>query len=114
MGRACARRLGARDVLLLTDVAAGPLEQTAQELRAAGARVETQLCDVSDEAAVRKLADRARSLGPLGGIAHTAGISPTMAAGGASSRWTWSGRRVCSRRSSRSRRSAARSSASLR
>ena len=79
MGRACARRLGARGVLLLTDVAAEPLEQTARELRDEGLRLETQLCDVSDEAAVRKLADRTHGLGPLGGIAHTAGISPTMA-----------------------------------
>ena len=79
MGRACARRLGAQGVQLLTDVAAEPLEEAARELREEGLRVETQLCDVSDEASVRKLAERAQSLGPLRGIAHTAGISPTMA-----------------------------------
>lgn len=79
MGRACARRLGTQGALLLTDVATGPLEESAQPLREEGLRVETLVCDVSDEASVRELAERARSLGPLRGIVHTAGISPTMA-----------------------------------
>jgi NAD(P)-dependent dehydrogenase (short-subunit alcohol dehydrogenase family) len=79
MGRACARRLGKRGLLLLADVVAEPLEQAAHQLRAEGLRVETQRCDVSQEASVQALAEKAHALGPLGGIAHTAGLSPTMA-----------------------------------
>jgi NAD(P)-dependent dehydrogenase (short-subunit alcohol dehydrogenase family) len=79
MGRACARRLGAQGVLLLTDVVAEPLEQTAQQLRTEGFRVETLVSDVSDEASVQALAERSRALGSLRGIVHTAGLSPTMA-----------------------------------
>jgi NAD(P)-dependent dehydrogenase (short-subunit alcohol dehydrogenase family) len=79
MGRACARRLGKRGILLLADIVANPLEQAAQQLRAEGLRIETQLCDVSQEASVQALAEKAHTLGALGGIAHTAGLSPTMA-----------------------------------
>ncbi|SRR5579883_407431 len=79
MGRACAGRLGPQGLLLLTDVAAEPLEQTAQALRAQGFQVQTQLCDISKEESVRALAERIPHLGPLRGLVHTAGISPTMA-----------------------------------
>ena len=79
MGCACACRLGKRGTLLLADVATDPLEQAAQQLRAEGLRVETQLCDVSREESVQALAEKAHALGSLGGIAHTAGLSPTMA-----------------------------------
>ena len=54
MGRACARRLGERGILLLADIIADPLERAAQQLRAEGLRVETQLCDVSQEDSVRE------------------------------------------------------------
>src|SRR5713101_25914 len=79
MGRACARRLGKRGLVLLADIVADPLEQAAQQLRAEGLRIETQLCDVSKEASVKTLAEKAHAFGSLGGIAHTAGLSPTMA-----------------------------------
>lgn len=36
-------------------------------------------CDVTDPAAVRALAERARALGPFRALIHAAGISPTMA-----------------------------------
>jgi NAD(P)-dependent dehydrogenase (short-subunit alcohol dehydrogenase family) len=79
MGRACARRLGKRGLLLLADVVADPLERAAHQLRAEGLRVETQRCDVSQGESVQALAEKAYALGSLGGIAHTAGLSPTMA-----------------------------------
>jgi NAD(P)-dependent dehydrogenase (short-subunit alcohol dehydrogenase family) len=79
MGRACARRLGKRGLVLLADIVADPLEQAAHHLRAEGLRIETQLCDVSQEESVQALAEKAHALGALGGIAHTAGLSPTMA-----------------------------------
>src|SRR5260370_7293999 len=79
MGRACARRLGKRGVVLLADIVADPLEQAAHQLRAEGLRVETQRCDISQEESVQALAEKAHAFGALGGIAHTAGLSPTMA-----------------------------------
>jgi NAD(P)-dependent dehydrogenase (short-subunit alcohol dehydrogenase family) len=78
MGRACARRLGAYGRLLLTDVADGPLDRAADELRGAGFEVETEVCDVADADAVGTVAERARGLGPLRAAVHTAGVSPTM------------------------------------
>jgi NAD(P)-dependent dehydrogenase (short-subunit alcohol dehydrogenase family) len=66
-------------MLLLADVVADPLEQAAHQLRAEGLHIETQLCDVSQEESVQALAEKAHTFGSLGGIAHTAGLSPTMA-----------------------------------
>ena len=57
MGRACARRLGKRGLLLLADVVADPLEQAAHQLRAEGFRVETQRYDVSQGESVQALAE---------------------------------------------------------
>ncbi len=79
MGRVCARRLGPQGRLLLTDVAAEALEQTAGQLRAEGLHAETYACDLSNEESVKELAARTRALGSLRGLVHTAGISPTMA-----------------------------------
>ena len=79
MGRACARRLGPQGLLLLTDVVAEPLEQTAKQLRAEGFHIETLLSDISAEESVQGLVERTRALGLLKGIVHTAGLSPTMA-----------------------------------
>ena len=36
-------------------------------------------CDISDPVAVADLADRVRQIGPFRGLAHAAGVSPTMA-----------------------------------
>src|SRR5260370_39495164 len=79
MGRACARRLGKRGVVLLADIVADPLEQAAHQLRAEGLRVETQRCDISQEESVTALAEKAHAFGALGGIVHTAGLSPAIA-----------------------------------
>ena len=75
MGLATARRLAGRGPLVLADLFAEPLEALAQELRAGGAEVETQVCDVADPGSVRELVQGARSRGPIGRVAHLAGIS---------------------------------------
>ena len=80
MGRACADRLAATaDVLVVVDRDEAALGAAAETLGAAGPRVVPVTLDVTDAAAVAALADQVRSLGDLGGIAHAAGISPTMA-----------------------------------
>jgi len=79
MGAASAKRLGKRGIVLLTDIDSTRMEQAASELRSEGVRVETQVSDLTDEDSLHSLAETTRSLGRLAGIAHTAGISPSMA-----------------------------------
>ncbi|MBV8949259.1 MAG: SDR family oxidoreductase [Actinobacteria bacterium] len=68
MGRACLERLrGNADRLVAVDLDAPDVDG------AVGIA-----CDVSDAEAVDRLANRVRELGSLRGLAHAAGISPTM------------------------------------
>lgn len=68
MGRQCIERLrGTADHLVAVDLKAPEIDGTIGVA-----------CDVSDPASVAALADRVRELGPFKGLAHAAGISPTM------------------------------------
>jgi len=81
MGGACARALGAAtDILLLTDVDEGRLRTAAEVVEQQGrAAVHPVVADLGDPAAVVDLAKRAAGFGELHALAHTAGLSPTMA-----------------------------------
>lgn len=80
MGRACADRLAATsDVLVLVDRDEAALGAAAEALGPRGPRIVPVTLDVTDAAAVAALAEQVGGLGDLGGIAHAAGISPTMA-----------------------------------
>lgn len=80
MGRACADRLAATaDVLVVVDRDETALAAAAEALGQGGTRIVPVTLDVTDTAAVAALADQVAGLGDLGGIAHAAGISPTMA-----------------------------------
>jgi len=80
MGRACADRLAATsDVLVLVDRDEQLLGEAAVALGTTGPRIVPLTLDVTDAAAVQALADQVAGLGDLAGIAHAAGISPTMA-----------------------------------
>ena len=80
IGAACAQRLaGTVDVLVLADVVDDALAATAAALAGRGSRCETVVVDVTDGAAVERLAARATAAGVLRRVAHVAGISPTMA-----------------------------------
>jgi NAD(P)-dependent dehydrogenase (short-subunit alcohol dehydrogenase family) len=82
MGLACARRLAdVVDRLLLVDCDVAALTGAAEELAAAGPRaiVEPLVLDVTDRDGLDRLAHRVGELGMLRGVAHAAGISPTMA-----------------------------------
>jgi NAD(P)-dependent dehydrogenase (short-subunit alcohol dehydrogenase family) len=69
MGRACVDRLrGAAGHLLAVDLDAPTIDGTVGIA-----------CDVSDPAAVARVAEHARELGPFRSLVHAAGISPTMA-----------------------------------
>ena len=80
MGRACARRMGLTQRLVLADVSAKACEAEAKALQADGYDVAAALpCDISDAAAVARLAKETAAAGPLGALVHTAGLSPSLA-----------------------------------
>ncbi|TMA33211.1 MAG: SDR family oxidoreductase [Deltaproteobacteria bacterium] len=79
MGFACAQRLASEcDVLVVVDLNEEALAKAATALEGK-AQIVPVRADVSDAASVRELAERVSALGELGGLAHAAGISPTMA-----------------------------------
>ncbi|MCU1529547.1 MAG: short-chain dehydrogenase [Frondihabitans sp.] len=79
MGAAISRRLGAGRTLLLADFNESALEALATTLRGDGYAVHTQKVNVSDRGSVAALADSAATLGPVLGVAQTAGVSPEQA-----------------------------------
>jgi NAD(P)-dependent dehydrogenase (short-subunit alcohol dehydrogenase family) len=79
MGTAIARRLGPGRQIVLADHDADALARAAGALRGDGFVVHEVLTDVSDRDAVAGLAKAAAALGPIVGIAHTAGVSPAQA-----------------------------------
>jgi NAD(P)-dependent dehydrogenase (short-subunit alcohol dehydrogenase family) len=80
MGRAIAELVGKKGIVLLADVNEERLEKTKEDLAAKGiSDVYYQTVDITDAVDVRKLAEKAASLGTLKSIIHTAGLSPTMA-----------------------------------
>jgi len=81
MGVACARLLGTDYRLLLADIDPERLERAQKTLGSEGIEAETRVLDIVDAHSVGALATEAASLGPLGTLVHTAGLSPTMAGG---------------------------------
>jgi NAD(P)-dependent dehydrogenase (short-subunit alcohol dehydrogenase family) len=80
VGVACARRFAPGHRLVLADVNPAALARAVATLDDEGiADVTTVVCDVRDPAAVAALVDAARAAGPLQTLAHTAGLSPSMA-----------------------------------
>ena len=83
MGAACAARLiDTVDVLLLVDREHDGTVAVAAELAAGDHRgvAGPFALDITDVEGLGRLAARVTELGPLRGVAHAAGISPTMAA----------------------------------
>jgi NAD(P)-dependent dehydrogenase (short-subunit alcohol dehydrogenase family) len=79
MGRAISRFLGRGMKLVLTDTDADALAPESQILKAAGFDVAAVLrCDVADPADLQILLNQSASLGPLGALVHTAGLSPAL------------------------------------
>jgi NAD(P)-dependent dehydrogenase (short-subunit alcohol dehydrogenase family) len=78
MGRATAELFADEDRLVLADRNEAALTEVASVLTARGAQVETAACDVTDAAAVRRLAELT---GEFRALVLTAGLSPTMAPG---------------------------------
>jgi NAD(P)-dependent dehydrogenase (short-subunit alcohol dehydrogenase family) len=81
MGEACALALAPEvDVILLTDLDGPRLDAVAQRVQQeTTTKVDALRGDVGEGALVHELAGRARALGELRALAHTAGLSPSMA-----------------------------------
>jgi NAD(P)-dependent dehydrogenase (short-subunit alcohol dehydrogenase family) len=82
MGLQCARRLGTTQQVLLAEIDEKRLEDAIKLLAEDGIDAEGETVDISEPSSVQALAKRAASLGELGSLVHTAGLSPTMADGG--------------------------------
>lgn len=78
MGMAAARRLGQHHRLLITDVNPERLEDRRAQLSDEGFDCAAHACNIGDKASVDGLMKAVSNLGPLGAIAHVAGLSPSM------------------------------------
>lgn len=79
IGVAIARRVSVGRELILADLKQENAERQAAELRSAGYRVHALACDVANREQLRAAAARARELGPVKALIHTAGLSPSQA-----------------------------------
>lgn len=81
MGYECGRLLPSLvDHVILLDMVEETVVEAAHQIAASsGAIVEPFVADVTDGAALARLADRIAEVGTLRAVAHAAGISPTMA-----------------------------------
>ncbi|MET7335436.1 SDR family oxidoreductase [Nonomuraea sp. NPDC005650] len=81
IGRAIARRLGARYRLVLVDVRQDAVADLRGALTEEGYDVAlATVADVGDRDSVERLVETVASSGTLGTLVHTAGLSPSMAA----------------------------------
>src|SRR4051794_3238105 len=79
MGVVAARRLGNGRKLVIADFDGKKLAAEAEALATDGFDVTPVEVDISDRASCRQLAATAAESGTLRALAHTAGLSPTMA-----------------------------------
>ena len=80
IGKACARLLARDHRLVLGDIAAEDLKAFGERLRSEGFEVGACVAgDLSHLGAAEALVATARSLGALGCVVHTAGLSPALA-----------------------------------
>lgn len=79
IGQAIARRVGAGKHVLLADLRRENAEAAAKTLGDAGFDVSTAVVDVSSRDSVHALAEAASAIGPVTGLIHAAGVSPSQA-----------------------------------
>jgi NAD(P)-dependent dehydrogenase (short-subunit alcohol dehydrogenase family) len=79
IGQAIARRVGAGKHVLLADLRQDNVDAAAKVLSDAGFEVSTAIVDVSSRKSVDALVETATAIGPITGIIHAAGVSPTQA-----------------------------------
>jgi len=79
IGVAIARRVSAGKHILLADLKKENADAAAAVLNNAGFEVSTATVDVSSREAVKRLAQKAATLGEVMGVIHAAGVSPSQA-----------------------------------
>jgi len=78
MGLATAKLMGKDNTILIAGRSQKKLEAALTELRAEGVEAEAFACDVAIRESVDRLAARAKELGPVTAVVHSAGLSPHM------------------------------------
>jgi len=79
IGQAIARRVSAGRHVVLADLRAETANAAAKVLGDAGFEVSTADVDVSSRESIRALVETSSALGPIKGLIHAAGVSPTQA-----------------------------------
>lgn len=79
IGQAIARRVSTGKHVLLADLRQENADAAAKVLGDAGFSVSTAIIDVSSRASVHALVETASAIGPITGVIHAAGVSPTQA-----------------------------------
>lgn len=79
IGQAIVRRVSQGKTILLADLRPENTESAAKTLRDAGFTVTTAQVDVSSRDSIQALVHIATSLGPVRGVIHSAGVSPSQA-----------------------------------
>ena len=80
IGQAIARRVSTGKHVLLADLRQENADAAAKVLSDAGFEVSTAIVDVSSRTSVHALVETATAIGPITGVIHAAGVSPTQAA----------------------------------
>lgn len=78
IGIAVLNRLGAGKNILIGDVSENALAATAEHMRGRGHQVTTMVLDVANRDSVRAFAEKAKGMGDVRTVVHTAGVSPAM------------------------------------
>ena len=79
IGQAIARRVGVGKHVLLADMRQDNADAAAEVLGNAGYEVSVATVDASSREAVHALVETASGLGPVTGLIHAAGVSPSQA-----------------------------------
>ena len=79
IGLAIARRVSAGRHVVLADLRTEHAEAAAKTLGEAGFAVTVASVDIASRASIRALVDLASSIGPVAGLIHAAGVSPSQA-----------------------------------
>jgi NAD(P)-dependent dehydrogenase (short-subunit alcohol dehydrogenase family) len=79
IGQAITRRVSAGKHILLADLRRENVDSAAKILSDAGFEVSTAIVDVSSRKSVHTLVETAAAIGPISGVIHAAGVSPTQA-----------------------------------
>jgi NAD(P)-dependent dehydrogenase (short-subunit alcohol dehydrogenase family) len=80
IGQAIVRRIGTGKHILLADIREENAKAAVKVLSEAGFEVSTAVVDVSSRGSVHALVSTAVALGPITGLIHAAGVSPSQAA----------------------------------